>query len=74
MEDGIIYYLIVNKKDIITDSIKETDMALLVLKHMLNHFNIEMPVIERTSTNKPYFKDSNIFFNYSHSKNYIPRT
>ena len=45
--------------------------ARLILRKMLAYFNIKMPEIYTTSNGKPYFKDSNIFFNYSHSKNYV---
>jgi 4'-phosphopantetheinyl transferase len=32
---------------------------------------LELPEIYISSSGKPYFKNSNLFFNYSHSKNYI---
>ena len=41
---------------------------------MLNYFNLKMEKIYTTQNGKPFFKDSNIFFNYSHSKNYIACT
>lgn len=69
-----VYYSIVNKKSIIIDNTSnrlETIQARIVLRKMLDYFNIKMPEIYTTPNGKPYFKDSNIFFNYSHSKNYI---
>ena len=38
---------------------------------MLLYFGIEMPEIEKSNRGKPYFKNSSIYFNYSHSKNFI---
>lgn len=75
MEDGkIVYYSIVKKTDIKVDKTidrLETNQAIYVLKNQLNYFNLKLPKIYTTTNGKPYFKDSNIFFNYSHSKNYI---
>lgn len=74
IKKGIIYYLIVNKKNIKVTKIKnriETDQALIVLKKMLENFNLKLPEIYLSKSGKPFFKDANIFFNYSHSKNYI---
>ena len=69
-----LYYSIVNKSDIYvsrTTNRIETDIARAVLKSMLNHFNINLDEIIIDDNGKPYFKNSNIHFNYSHSKNYI---
>lgn len=63
----MVYYTIV-KKDNINNS---TEEAKLVLNKLLNELNMEMPEIIISKTGKPYFKNSNMFFNYSHSKNYI---
>lgn len=73
-ESKIVYYSIVGKKNIKiedTSNKLETMQARLILRKMLAYFNIKMPEIYTTSNGKPYFKDSNIFFNYSHSKNYV---
>ncbi|MBQ1550631.1 MAG: hypothetical protein IIZ67_00885 [Bacilli bacterium] len=72
-EDNL-YYSIVKKSDIHvskTSNRIETDQARVVLKDMLNHFNIDLDEIIIDDKGKPYFKNSNIYFNYSHSKNYI---
>ena len=39
-------------------------------KLMQDYFDIETPNIIISKNGKPYFEDSNIFFNYSHSKKY----
>ena len=52
-----VYYSIVNKKDIIIDNTSNRSETI--------------QEIYTTPNGKPYFKDSNIFFNYSHSKNYV---
>ena len=73
-EERIVYYSIFNKKDIIvtdTSDRLETKQAQVVLKKMLDYFNLKIPEIYTISNGKPYFKDLNIYFNYSHSKNYI---
>lgn len=70
----VVYYSIVKKDDIkIDNSIDklETNLAIYVLKNQLKCFNLELPEIYLSKNGKPYFKDSNIFFNYSHSNNYI---
>ena len=74
IENNIIYYSIVNKKNIkIADTSQnnETKQAQSVLKRMLDYFNLKMPEIEVSKDGKPFFKGSKIFFNYSHSKKYI---
>ena len=73
-ECKIVYYSIVNKKDIIVDNTSnrlETIQARIVLRKMLDYFNLKLSEIYITPNGKPFFKDSNIFFNYSHSKNYV---
>lgn len=69
MENNIVYYIIVQKDCINIDSI--TDKAQYILKCMLDYFNIKFPKIFIAEKGKPYFKDSDIFFNYSHSNNFI---
>lgn len=75
MEEGkIVYYSIVNKKEIIVDDTSnrlETIQARIVLRKMLDYFNLKLPEIYITPNGKPFFKDLNIFFNYSHSKNFV---
>ena len=69
-----LYYTIVNKSDINVSKSSnrlETDQARVVLERMLNIFGISLDEIVFNDNGKPYFKNSNIFFNYSHSKNYI---
>ena len=66
----IVYYSIVkkNKKYL---NLSETSQAQIVLKKMLELLDIKIPQIYRSSNGKPYFKDLDLFFNYSHSKKYI---
>lgn len=74
MKSNIVYYSVVNKDDIIyndTSDKLETKLAQIVLKNMLKHFDLKLPEIYLSDSGKPFFKDSKIFFNYSHSKNYI---
>lgn len=74
MENNIVYYSVVNKDNIIyndTNDKLETKLAQIVLKNMLKHFDLKLPEIYLSDSGKPFFKDSKIFFNYSHSKNYI---
>ena len=69
-----LYYSIVNKSDINvskTTNRIETEQARAVLSYMLNYFDIDLDEIIIDDEGKPYFKNSNIHFNYSHSKNYI---
>lgn len=70
IEKNTLYYTIVNKKDLLVNN-TETEQARFVLKKMLGYFDLNMPEIDVSLTSKPFFKDSKIFFNYSHSKNYI---
>lgn len=69
-----LYYAIVNKSDISVSKSSnrlETDQARVVLERLLNIFDISLDEILINDNGKPYFKSSNIYFNYSHSKNYI---
>ena len=71
MENNIVYYSVVNKDNIIyndTSDKLETKLAQIVLKNMLKHFDLKLPEIYLSDSGKPFFKDSKIFFNYSHSK------
>ena len=69
MKQDTVYYTIIKKKNLKFNN--ETKQAHEVLNKMLNYFNIEMSPIYTSKIGKPYFKNSNIFFNYSHSKTYI---
>lgn len=74
MKNDIVYYIIVNKKEVKNNNLEdknETKKARIILKKMLECFNQKLPEIKYSKTGKPYFKDSGIYFNYSHSKNYI---
>ena len=74
MKNNIVYYSIINKNNIMYDDTSnklETKLAQIVLKNMLEYFGFNLPKIYLWENGKPYFKDSKIFFNYSHSKNYI---
>ena len=42
-----------------------------LLKKQLNYLKLQLPEICISANGKPYFINSNLFFNYSHSKNYI---
>lgn len=71
-----VYFIIVKKENIIkyNENLKiknESLMAHYILKKMLDHFDVEVPNIIISKNGKPYFENSNIFFNYSHSKKYI---
>ncbi len=69
MKNNIVYYRIVNKNEL--DSNSETINSRKVLKDCLKYLNKNLPEIEISKYGKPYFKNSNIQFNYSHTKNYI---
>ena len=75
MENNKVYYTIVNKSKIKLDVDSkeriETLQSQYVLYSLLNYFKINKGQISRTKMGKPYFKGSNICFNYSHSNNYI---
>lgn len=71
-----VYFTIVKKEDIIKYNVdlkdkSESLIARYILIKMLDYFDIETPNIIISKNGKPYFEDSNIFFNYSHSKKYI---
>ena len=73
LSDKCIYYVIINK-DKFKDykNIKdETEMAHLLLEKVMTLFNLKIKNITYTEYGKPYFRNSNIYFNYSHSNNYI---
>ncbi len=68
------YYSIINKSKIILSKSNEgleTLQARVVLKDMLNRFDVDLDKIIINENGKPYFKNLDLFFNYSHSKNYI---
>lgn len=67
-DKNIIYYVILNQSDIISNEKKKT---MYLLEKVLNLFNVKMPKVYYTEYGKPYFKNSNIYFNCSHSENYI---
>lgn len=75
MDDNkFVYYSIIKKSDIKVDKIinkLETNQAITLLKKQLNYLDLKLPEICISANGKPYFKNSNLFFNYSHSKNYI---
>ena len=73
-EEKTVYYSIVKRTNIkVNDNIEknETKQAKIILKKMLDYLEKNIPEIYISLNGKPYFKDSNIYFNYSHSKNYI---
>ncbi len=73
-ERRIVYYSIVEKSAIKADNVivkLETNQAITLLKKQLNYLDLKLPEICISANGKPYFKNSNLFFNYSHSKNYI---
>lgn len=77
LNNNTIYYIIVNKNKLnfkVNKNSKErleTLQSRYVLNFMLKYFGIKSEPICKTKLGKPYFKNSNIFFNYSHSKNFI---
>lgn len=77
LNNNTIYYTIVNKNKLNFNVSKnskerlETLQSKYVLNCMLNYFGIQVSPICKTKLGKPYFKDQNIFFNYSHSNNFI---
>ena len=69
----VVYYTIVRKDEspVYSDG-EETNKARYILEWMLNHLGyFELPKIYVSEHGKPYFRDSDICFNYSHSKSYI---
>ena len=76
-ERRIVYYSIVEKSDIKADNVivkLETNQAITLLKKQLNYLDLKLPEIYISANGKSYFKNSNLFFNYSHSKSYIACT
>lgn len=82
MEEKNIYYAVVNKKELANayinlhtknkkEELSETLLARHLLEYLLEHFNLEKRKICYSKYGKPYFKDANLYFNYSHSKKYI---
>ena len=70
----IVYYVIVNKLDLKIDKNKinsDTKKARYVLSKMLDYLHQPYLEISISKYGKPYLKNANIYFNYSHSKNYI---
>ncbi len=73
----VVYYTIINKNKLnlqLNNKCKdrlETSQSLYVLDLMLKHFGIEKDIIFKTKLGKPYFKGKRIYYNYSHSKNFI---
>lgn len=49
----------------------ETQQSLFILNCLMDEFNLSIDEINKTKLGKPYFKNLNIHFNYSHSTNYI---
>lgn len=80
MNDNI-YLSVVLKDDIKIDNLKypsfvkrdESKKAYSLLFRMFKYLGISIDIndICCSSNGKPYIKNSNIYFNYSHSKNYI---
>lgn len=64
-----IYYKIICKNDYHIKS--ETMLARKALKEMMSELKLQDDQIIVTETGKPFFKNINIKFNYSHSRNYI---
>lgn len=77
LNNNTVYYTILNKNKLdfkIYNNSKErleTLQSKYILNCMLNYFGIQESPIYRTKLGKPYFKNINVFFNYSHSDNYI---
>lgn len=81
MIDNCIYYSIVKKNDInISDTVfpnyinrDESKKAYSLLFKMFNYLGISINIkdIYISDNGKPFIKNSNIKFNYSHSNNYI---
>ena len=50
---------------------EQTEMARRVLKDMLDYLSCNFSDICISRNGKPYFANSNVHFNYSHSKHYV---
>ena len=62
-----VYYSIIKKSDIKADNVivkLETNQAMTLLKKQLNYLDLKLPEIRISANGKPYFKNSNLFFNY----------
>ena len=68
-ECNVVYYMI--KKVSAGNRKEQTEIARRILKYMLDYLSYEFTDIEISENGKPYFANSDIYFNYSHSKNYI---
>ncbi len=70
-----VYYTIINKAQLnfkVNENERlETIQSKFVLKFMMKYLGIREDTILKTKLGKPYFAYNNIFFNYSHSNNYI---
>lgn len=82
LEDNTIYYSIIKKSEISIDDLdnlpcfciearEETKRAYIVLSKIVKKYLNKLPEIVFNKNGKPYFRYSNLYFNYSHSKNYI---
>lgn len=73
LSDKCIYYVIINKDKFKAYKNKktETEMSHLLLEKVMKLFNLELKNISYTKYGKPYFDNETIYFNYSHSNNYI---
>lgn len=67
-----VFFTISKIEDLRQEQLKtETDFAKSLLEKMLLYLNLEFSEIVYSENGKPFFKYSDIFFNYSHSKKYI---
>ena len=64
-----IYYRLINKNDYNLKN--STVLARLILKEMVNKLDLNYDGIVLSKNGKPHFKSLGVYFNYSHSKNYI---
>ena len=66
----VVYYMVDEKTNIGTGK-TDTQLARNMLTWLMNYLKLPISKIVISENGKPYFKDSNIYFNYSHSKNHI---
>lgn len=68
-----IVYFTISKIEYLKDfELKtETEFAKKLLKNMMKQLNIDFDNIVYSENGKPYFENLKIFFNYSHSTNFI---